>query len=80
MQVFPECISCGSDPNFSMETPEVWITIRSLNLFLKYYKNRSQRVRFKQSLKSIKGNEIRDYRKFVSPPHINDNISLQRPF
>lgn len=54
-----------------METPEVWVTIRSLKLFLKYYKNPSKRVRLKRPLDPIEENEIRDYREFVSPAHVN---------
>ena len=79
IQVFPECISDGLDPAFSMETPEVWVTIHSLRLFLEYYKKPSKRVRFRQPPNSIKDNDIRDYRKFVSPSHIGDDSSLQRP-
>ena len=50
-----------------MEHPEVWVTARSLNLFLKYYESPSRRVRLKRPLNYIEEDEVRAYRTYVSP-------------
>ena len=49
-----------------MEHPEVWVTIRSLRLFLKYYENPSKRVWLKRPLNYIEEDEVRAYRTYVS--------------
>ena len=51
-----------------MEHPEVWVTTRSLKLFLKYYENPSKRVCLKRPLGYIEEDEVRAYRSYVSPP------------
>jgi len=57
-----------------MEHPEVWVTIRSLKLFLKYYENPSKRVWLKRPLGYIEEDEVRAYRTYVSP-----NLHQQLP-
>jgi hypothetical protein len=53
-----------------MEHPEVWVTSRSLKLFLKYYENPLKRVWLKRPLNYIEEDEVRAYRTYVSPhPH-----------
>ena len=67
IQVFPECLRTGPEPALSMEHPEVWVTIRSLKLFLRYYENPAKRVWLKRPLGYIEEAEVRAYRAFVSP-------------
>ena len=60
-----------------MEHPEIWVTIRSLKLFLKYYENPSKRVWLKRPLNYIEEDEVRAYRAYVSPrPHQRDPPSV----
>jgi len=49
-----------------MENPEVWVTARSLKLFLKYYENPSRRLWLKRHLNYIEEDEVRAYRAYVS--------------
>jgi len=51
-----------------MEHPEVWVTTRSLKLFLKYYENPSKRVWLKRPLGHIEEDEVRAYRTYASHP------------
>lgn len=51
-----------------MEHPEVWVTTRSLKLFLKYYESPSKRVWLKRPLGYIEEDEVRAYRTYVSTP------------
>lgn len=50
-----------------MEHPEVWVTTRSLKLFLGYYENPSKRICLNRPLHYIDEDDVRAYRAFVSP-------------
>lgn len=60
-----------------MEHPEVWVTARSLKLFLKYHDNPLKRVWLKRPLNYIEEDEVRAYRAYVSTPHVNSEIQPQ---
>ena len=54
----------------------MWVTTRSLKLFLKYYENPSKRVWLKRPLTRIEEDQVRAYRTFVSS-RLYDNIHPQ---